>query len=437
MANLKSRPSTDIPALLLERLTRDAVPCRRICVALSGGVDSVVLLDAAKVALETRANVRLAAVHVHHGLSPHADAWESFCRKLCDRLCVPLEVHRVQVIPDGAGLEAAARKARYAALNDAECDWILLGHHRNDQAETLLLNLLRGAGVHGAAGMAEKRGRLLRPLLSVSREEIVDYAVRNRLSWVEDESNADGRYNRNFLRHQVMPLLEVPFPQAADSLARAASAFADAAELLDLMAKDDLGDQSLLAVSQLRSLSVPRSSNLLAYYLRRHGLQIPSKATLKELLRQLLSADRDSGIRFVIGDREVRRFRDRVYVEDRSEHVSSITWSGEDVIPWGRYRIHVSSTLGGGLVSSAQNAGPLQFSMRRGGEVLQLRQDGPRRPLKDILREAGIPPWRRKTLPVLYSGEDVVWVAGIGVAAKYRCKPGVEGFLIEFDGVTW
>ncbi len=437
MANSKSKLSTDLPAFLYDRLARHVEPGQRLCVALSGGVDSVVLLHAVIASVAALQLQQLVAIHVNHGLSPHADEWEAHCRKLCLQLGIFLEVRRVHVTPCGEGLEAAARKVRYAALNDFECDWVLLGHHRDDQAETVLLNLLRGASVHGAAGMAEKRGRLLRPLLDISREEIVAYARQCGLSWVDDESNADSRYSRNFLRHKVMPLLLQPFPDAANSLARAARAFGEAAELLDQMAVDDIGGAKPLKVTQLRALSSSRAANLLAYYLRSQGLQIPSNAMLKEMLRQLLTAASDSEMRFALGNHEVRRFHDQVLVDIPHATVSPTVWSGDTPIPWGGYRIHSRSIVGEGIAATTLGLGPLHFASRRDGDVLQLRPDGPRRPLKDLLREAGVPPWRRNCLPVLYSGNDVVWVAGIGVAAQYRCKPGAEGFLIEFDGVTW
>ncbi|MFY9328163.1 MAG: tRNA lysidine(34) synthetase TilS [Georgfuchsia sp.] len=437
MANSKSKPSTDLPALLKGRLVRYVEPGQGLCVALSGGIDSVVLLHAAIASAKELGFQQPVACHVNHDLSPHAGEWEGFCKKLCERLDIPLEVRRVQVTLDGDGLEAAARRARYGALNSLVYDWILLGHHRDDQAETVLLNLLRGAGVHGTAGMAEKRGRLLRPLLDISRKDIVDYAKLNGLSWIEDESNADTHYSRNFLRYKVMPLLKQPFPNAAISLTRAARAFGEAARLLDQMAEDDLGAAKILNVSRLNALSQLRAANLLTYYLRRQGLQIPGRAMVREMLRQLLAASRDSDICFRLGDYEVRRFRDQVLVDIPLEPVLPTTWSGERTVAWGRYQIQARSIVGSGISADIMGLCPLHFALRRGGDVLQLRQDGPRRHLKDLLREAGVPPWRRKNLPVLYSGDEVVWVAGIGIAAQYRCKPGAEGYLIEFDGVTW
>lgn len=437
MANIKSKPSTDLSSMISDRLVRYVEPGQRMGVALSGGVDSVVLLHAMVALAKVLGFEQPLACHVNHGLSPHAHEWEAFCRKLCDQLDVVLEVCRVNVTPVGEGLEAAARRARYAALDAIQCDWVLLGHHRDDQAETLLLNLLRGAGVHGAAGMAEKRGRLLRPLLDTTREEIVDYARQFGLTWIVDESNADISYSRNFLRHNAIPLLERTFPRVVTKLARSAQAFGEAAELLDQLAEEDLGGERVLTASRLGALSLPRAANLLTHYLRCHGLQIPGSVMIREMLRQLLTAAEDREICFTLGNCEVRRFRDRILVDIPSVAGTPTLWSGEGTIVWGCHQIHARSIVGEGVAANTLDLGTLYFSARRGGESVQLRQDGPRRRLKDILREAAIPPWRRKNLPVLYSGKDVVWVAGIGVAAEYRCKPGMEGFLIEFDGVTW
>ncbi len=412
-------------------------PGQRLCVALSGGLDSVVLLHAAlSVAQDVKARECFAA-HVNHGISLNSDRWESFCEFLTEALGVKLHSYRVSVLSQGEGLEASARQARYNTLQQSDCDWILLGHHRNDQAETLLLNILRGSGVHGASAMRERNGKLLRPLLGFSRDEIALYAKDNGLSWVEDESNLDKHFRRNFLRHDVVPLLETKFPQTVSSLVRAASLFADSAGLLDEMAKDDLGLQRLLLVKQLQDKTLARAANLLAYYLRKHKLQIPSSATLNEMLRQLLEAGCDSEICFKIGDHEVRRFQGRIYVERAPRPVSPCAWSLEPVVAWGSDSIRCLPARGNGVSMAELTKHPLKFSYRQGGETLQLRVDGPQRQLKDLMREAVIPPWRRKSLPILFAGNDVVWVEGLGIAAKYQCKPDEEGILIEFDRLTW
>ena len=276
----------------------------RLCCALSGGVDSVVLLDTLD-HLRTRFGYVLEAAHVHHGLSPAADEWRDFCVRLCQQRGIFLHRFEVEVSRDhSGGLEEAARMARHAALARVECDWLVLGHHRDDQAETVLFRLLRGAGVRGAAAMAAieaaavsgKPGRL-RPLLEVDRETILAAARAENLDWVDDASNADPRFTRNDLRHRILPVIEARFPAARLTLARAAAHFREAAALLDELAEADAlaarlecaeGEQGrVFARKVLLSLSPARLTNLFHRELRLRGLMPPSAARLAEALRQL------------------------------------------------------------------------------------------------------------------------------------------------------
>jgi len=438
MANSKNSPSNDLSELLAGRLSKYVRPGQTLCIALSGGMDSVSLLHATLLAAKILKPASLSAIHVNHGLSPQADRWERFCRLLCDQLGLPLEIRHVRVDLQGEGLEAAARKARYKELEQVDCDWMILGHHRDDQAETVLLNILRGAGVHGAAAMPVIRDRLLRPFLDISQARILEYAEQHKLTWITDESNADIRFSRNFLRHEAIPLLSKLFPQASRSLARAADSFSVAANLLDEIASEDMGSSHALEVSRLAALSPSRAANLLAYFLRKKGLQIPGKSMLYELLRQLTTAGHDRQIHFAIGKHEIRRYRDRVCLIKPSLVVAQSTpWAGEVSLPWGQCHIRTRRVLGTGIDSGMLKKTSVRFAPRKGGESLRLKPTGPNRPLKDWLREAGVPPWVRNNLPVMYAGDDVVWVPAIGVAVKYLCKPDIEGVLIEFDGLTW
>ncbi|MDR0563408.1 MAG: tRNA lysidine(34) synthetase TilS [Azoarcus sp.] len=286
----------------------------RLCCALSGGVDSVVLLDILNT-LQPRFGYALQAAHVHHHLCAEADEWQDFCVAHCQRYGIPLQVFRVDVSRDHpGGLEEAARIARYNALSQVSCHWLALGHHRDDQAETVLFRLLRGAGVRGTAAMATielasapgQPGRL-RPLLENSRAEISAYANDKNLAWVNDASNADPRFARNGLRHHILPAIEARFPAARATLARAAKHFREAADLLDELAKIDgqacqIPHQGLLSVTgtcgadaaaacfsrtALLALSPARLANLFRYELRRLGARPPSAARLSEALRQL------------------------------------------------------------------------------------------------------------------------------------------------------
>lgn len=265
---------------------------------LSGGCDSVVLLHILAV-LGPRE--RLRAVHVHHGLSENADRWAAFCTDYCRDLGVELRVERVEVDRhSGRGLEAAAREARYTAFSRSAGELLLLGHHQGDQAETVLFNLLRGAGVAGAAGIPverrEQHPRILRPLLDVSRDEIEAYARDQRLDWVDDESNRDTGLSRNFLRHRVLTVLAARFPAAETNLAQAAGRFAEADVLLGELALIDwraAADGDALKLAKLRELSPPRLKNLLRYRLRELGWHAPAAVRLEEFSRQLRTAGAD------------------------------------------------------------------------------------------------------------------------------------------------
>jgi len=300
MGGSRNKPFPDLAARVGAFVADRCVGDAPICVGLSGGCDSVLLL-----ALLGRLGwpAGLSAIHVHHGLSPHADAWAQFCHDYCRQLGIPLAVVRVSVDhSSGCGVEAAARDARYAAFAahlPAACN-LLLAQHRGDQAETVLFNLLRGSGVAGAAGMRDQRAwqgrRILRPLLGVPRAEIEACARELALDWVEDESNADTGFSRNFLRHRVLPEIARRFPGAEAALARAAENFREAADLLDELAAADwqavaVGDQADLA--GLRTLSMARLKNLLRWRLQMLGWQVPVADRLTEFARQLLSAAPD------------------------------------------------------------------------------------------------------------------------------------------------
>jgi tRNA(Ile)-lysidine synthase len=367
---------------------------KRVAAGLSGGIDSVVLLHVLR-ELAPRFGYRLSAVHVHHGLSPNADEWQKFCSQLCLALGIPFKALKVKVRKGKLGLEAAARGARRAALAKVNADAIALAHHLDDQAETVLFNLLRGTGLAGASGMpavgALGRKRLLRPLLEVPRSAIRAYAAEHRLGWIEDESNADEGLARNFIRRRVGPLLASKFPRWRESLARAARHFA-AAEL-DARA-------------------------LLRAYLKGKGLRAPSEAKLVEMLKQL-GARRAQ----VAHDGAVlRSFRERIFLdkeEARSPEFKPLSWQGEQrlELPGGELRFR--RTRGRGIDARLLQSRPVQVRLRSGGERLRLDARRPRRTLKNLFQEAGVPPWQRDRLPMLYCGDALVWVAGLGVDADF------------------
>ncbi len=286
----------DIAARTVEVLTRHAVAGQRVALALSGGIDSIVLLDI--VSRHHTANpswlLVFQAVHVNHGISPNANKWVEFCVAECAKRSVPITVEVVDVDrASGTGLEAAAREARYVALMKSDAAFILTAQHQDDQAETVLQQMLRGTGLNGLAGMGEARvlrvgQTLLRPMLNFTRAEIETYAATHRLHWVEDESNADTAYTRNFLRHELLPVIAARFPHYADSLARIARHASESAELNEALAKIDLCWDGVDAhADALDALPLTRQVNALYHWLRWKHAEPPSRLQLEAWAEQI------------------------------------------------------------------------------------------------------------------------------------------------------
>ncbi len=406
----------------------------KLCCALSGGVDSVVVFDLL-VRLQPRFGYELVAAHVHHGLSPHADAWQAFCARLCARVDVPLHVFPVDVRRNHPeGLEAAARHERHRALATVECDWLVLGHHQDDQAETLLFRLLRGTGLRGAGAMAARQGKRLRPLLAVRRERIAAYARAQDLAWVEDESNADRRYTRNDLRHRVLPAIEVGFPAAVPALARAADHFHEAGELLDeLAALDERGcGGAELSRAALLALSDARIGNLLRWQARRFGVPAPSRARLGEAVRQLRAAALLRPLHVSLGALDCCVYRDKVWLAPPVVAVPAfpVYWRGEAQLAWAGGVVEFAPLLGAGVGREfLAQADDVCLSARTPGLRFCVDARRPSRSFKNLCQEAGVPAWMRERLPVLRIDGVAAWIGGIGVAAAFACAPGMPGVL--------
>lgn len=319
MAASRNKPSPD-PVLhaLSGCLARHASPGDRIAVAYSGGLDSTVLLHAAS---RLASKDDLFAIHVHHGLSPNAERWADFCQLFASDLGIPLDLIRVKVRKVGSGLEAAARDVRHRALEDADARWLLIAHHADDQAETVLHNLLRGAGVRGAAAMRERHGKRLRPFLALGRSTLLDYAQTEGLRWVDDETNLDSRFTRNFLRSRVMPAISERFPRANEQLAAAAARFGEAAHLLDDLALIDLAGarpEFPLPLKLLRDLPEERARNLLRAILNQSGRQSPDDDRLREFVRQVRTAGPDRHPRLDVAGYSLRSTKGRIEFESGS-----------------------------------------------------------------------------------------------------------------------
>ena len=444
-----------------------------VAVALSGGLDSMVLLRLAHAHVRAQGGT-LSAFHVHHGLSPHADAWRDHCAAAAAALDVPFDWRAVQVDKGRSGTEAAARKARYAALGDMcrahGAELLLTAHHLDDQAETVLLQLLRGSGPVGLSGMdaanrapgllGDARLRMARPLLAVARADLEQIAQEEGIRWVEDESNSDPRYTRNALRHSVMPALAAAFPGFQQRVARSAAHAGAAQRLLDELAAQDLATclvadaivaphaaaaadaphgadaAGALDLARLRLLSRDRIDNLLRHWFAVRSLAMPSTAWLAQMVAQILSAREDAQLLVEHPDVQVRRHRDRLYLVPRladlagmrdpddagviERHAQAFRWNGEASLAFPDYGgvLHFD-VAENGFDPAWLRAQPLEIDFRKGGERLRLAHNRPSRSLKMHYQASGIPAWERGRLPIVNAGVDLLFAAGLGMDCRH------------------
>ncbi|MBH8611824.1 tRNA lysidine(34) synthetase TilS [Pseudomonas mohnii] len=431
-----SQSNSDLPTRLLLNLApwRNAKTWR---IAFSGGLDSTVLLHLLATLAKTESLPPLSAIHVHHGLQAVAEAWPDHCRSVCAALDVPLQVVRVQVQP-GASLERAARDARYGAFVEVTGvnDVLLTGQHRDDQAETLLFRLLRGAGVRGLSGMPRQRrlgnGYLLRPLLEATRADLEAYAAEHQLSWIEDPSNQDRHFSRNYLRHQVFPALTARWPQATATMARSAAHLSEAQGLLDDLAQMDLLDASTdspfewlklpsLELASLQKLSAARQRNALGHWLESlTGLPDTDHWSGWQDLRD---AAADARPVWRLADGELHRAGGRIWW--LSGHwLRACSAVGAWLEPASPLALPENGVL---KITGTIPEGPLHIRYREGGEVMELPGRG-HRDLKRLLNESAVPLFVRGRLPLLFKGQQLLAVANL---------PGLDGDVAGSWKLHW
>ncbi|NMM37862.1 MAG: tRNA lysidine(34) synthetase TilS [Glaciimonas sp.] len=434
---MQNRLSVDDDVSVLPGLT-EKTP--RLAVAYSGGLDSSVLLHMAQ-KFSIKYGFTLCAFHVHHGISRNADDWLAHCDAQCQQLDVQFDAQKITVVKSTkTGIEEAARIARYAALG-ALCrkhhvSILLTAHHQDDQAETVLLQLLRGSGVAGLSGMdiqntapdllGDASVQMARPLLKASRAGLAAFAVSNGVSFVEDESNSDLRYARNALRHTVMPALAQSFPGFQQRLARTARHAQSAQRLLIVLAEQDLRDcqdGDCLDIRQLKRLSLDRTHNLLRYWFGSRGIRMPSTAWLNEMLVQLLEAKEDAQLCVTHADCHIRRYHNRIFMtpklDDAGLSVAPVPfrWMGERQIAFPAYSgimYFDVSELGIDVDWLLNEA--LTIRLRGGGERMKLALNRPTKSLKSHYQACNVPAWERTRLPVITGCDGtVLFAAGIGM----------------------
>jgi tRNA(Ile)-lysidine synthase len=416
-------------------------------VAFSGGMDSHVLLDAL-VSIQSSLAAPIRAIHTDHGLQPQSANWTVHCRAICDTYGLSLTECQLHLSPvSGESLEAVAREARYRAIV-AEMkpgELLLTAHHQDDQAETLLLQLLRGAGLSGLASMPAwnefAQGYHARPLLSYSRKELEAYAHQKRLQWIEDGSNQDTAFDRNYLRHEVMPLLRNRWPAMPKTLSRSARHCAEADQLLDGFLGQQLKqifnpEDGTLTITALRAQPAHHVGPLLRAWIKRSPFTIPDSATLSRIVKEVLLAGEDRNPQVCWSGAEVRRYRDRLYLMsplDDFDASQSFIWKGERTL---------SLPVGlGTLIFRQQESEGLPISLHTAQCRVRFRQDGEwcrpvgrgvNKRVKHLLQEQGVLPWMRERIPLLEIDGEIAAVIGVCL-----CDPLARSFPNHQLVITW
>lgn len=402
---------------------------KRFCIAYSGGLDSQVLLHALQSACHPL-SVDCFAIHIHHGLSPNANAWQQHCAEQCKALSLPMQAVSITLKPSSEeSLEAAARDARYAAIagyiDDVTC--LVTAHHQDDQAETFLLQCLRGAGTQGLSAMPVlanfQKGLHWRPFLSFSRDALQAYAIENALSWIEDESNQALRFDRNFLRQQILPELKKRWPSCSKTIARSAKHCADAAESIDYLAKADwqhCSEDNKIHLDLLQALPTKRQNHCLRYWLQQLGLPTPNEKKIQEIKRQAFSAREDSSPMIDWPGAEVRRYRGFLYANPTGKQFAfeKIEWADlSEPLQLNKDIFLKADQVQSGLSFPAGSH--ITVRSRQGGELMQTHNSDHTKPLKQLFQEANIPPWQRADWPLIYCNESLAAVVGIAIAKPF------------------
>jgi len=417
--------------------------------AYSGGVDSQVLLHLLS-QLKQSHNINVQAVYIDHGLQQQSKQWQQHCAESCELLSIPFQAISVNAkASKGESPEASARQARYAALSKLieSNDCLLTAQHQDDQAETFLLQLFRSAGAAGLSAMpfytSFSKGWHLRPLLNINQQQILDYAEQNNLSWVEDPSNLNNKYDRNLVRNTFMPLLKKRWPSIERAISTAAQQQAENRNLIDELAKEDFSkidaENNSLCINDLKKLSEARCRNVLRFFIKQQGFNIAPRKVMQQIIFQIFNAKEDARPDIRWSNAVIHRFKKRLYVLPAIEHDETqlIQWHAREalVINSLNLKISMQSTSKAGLKKDVLDH-ELQIRFRQSGERIQPAGREGSHSLKKLFQEASVPPWERSRIPLVYLNDELIAVAGYWIADGFKAEKKSEAYFPEVSIVS-
>ena len=416
----------------------------RVWIAYSGGMDSSMLLHLFARNMR-KLESEITAVHVNHNLSPFSESWASHCRTICEKENIEFKEISINARKiKGCSQEAYARELRYSALEEVigKSDLLLTAHHKNDQAETLIQQLMRGAGPEGLAGMPKIKkfghGWLARPLLEYTREQVKDYVKIHGVKWIEDESNLNTDIDRNFIRSHVIPCLQQRWPSAVEIMSRSARHQSDVVDLLKEIAAYDLeitrGDKpDILNISQLKKLTETRMRNIIRYWLKQNNHQPPSAVVMDNIIKELIYAGKDRMPCIKWHATEIRRYRDNIYVMKpfkRPQADTFISWNMDKPLDIDYGNLVATRVTGRGIRTESINGNMVEVCFRNGGEKIRLTGRKGTHEVKKLFQEYGVPPWLRSRVPLLYVDGKLAAVTGYWIDECFSAKSSEQGWEV-------
>jgi len=419
----------------------------KLTVGFSGGLDSTVLLHALHRLYSSTDSFELSAIHINHRLQKSSDDWEKFCKDFCRQYEIPFQSICVDIFTQGKGLEAAAREARYKTFQNYlnEDDLLLTAHHLDDHIETLFLKLLRGTGIEGAQGIQAVSRiyglNVFRPLLTFDRESLMNYALAEKITWIDDPSNLSDQFDRNYLRHNVLPLIEKRWPAYKETLHRFTENMIDANSVIHesiTEAYQKVFDQQehTLDLSRLSNYSAEKIKMILRHWISDAGFSAPSQKQLLQITK-LIAARQDAKPMVEWGDANVRRFKDRLYIQLRGKSFDLRHYQWDLQLPLeipGVGKLVAVESVGKGIKASELGDG-VTIKFRAGGEVCKPSKRLHRHSFKKLLQEYNIPPWRREKIPLLYIGTEIAAVVNLFYCDPYAAKENEVGYEILLESI--